>query len=98
MRYSFLLLPLLGRVGAEITAPTDIDSCTPFSNLVNETQSADPDGRVVVPFGTCSIVDYTDGETVTLPNGLNIVGRLHFPTTSNVKISTTVVYVQAVIT
>lgn len=110
MRYSFILLPLLlGRVVesinysslacndgvAEITAP--IDSCTPFSNLVNETLSADPDGRVVVRCGSCSIVDYTDGETITLPNGLNIVGRLHFPSTSNVKISTTMVYVQGLL-
>ena len=54
MHYSFLLLPLLlGRVVesinysplacnngvAEVTAP--IDSCTPFSKLVNETLSAD---------------------------------------------------------
>ena len=110
MRYSFLLLPLLlGRVVesinysplacndgvAEVTAP--IDSCTPFSKLVNETLSADQSGRIVVPCGTCSIIDYTDGETVTLPNGLNIVGRLHFPSTSNVKISTTMVYVQGLL-
>lgn len=81
---------------AEITAPID-DSCIPFSKLVDDTLSADPNGRVVVPCGTCSIVDYDDGSTVNLPNGLNIVGRLHFPTTTNVKISTTVVYVQGLL-
>mmetsp|Transcript_22780 Transcript_22780/g.35012 ORF Transcript_22780/g.35012 Transcript_22780/m.35012 type:complete len:125 (-) Transcript_22780:549-923(-) len=84
------LLPLLGQVVksqsnyaplscnantvVDINAP--IDTCTPFSQLVNETLSADPNGRIVVPCGTCSIVDYTDGSTIDLPNGLNIVGRL----------------------
>jgi len=102
------LLPLLGQVVksqsnyaplscnantvVDINAP--IDTCTPFSQLVNETLSADPNGRIVVPCGTCSIVDYTDGSTIDLPNGLNIVGRLHFPTSTNVRITTTNVYVQ----
>ena len=71
-----------------------IDMCTPFSQLVNETLTADPNARIVVPCGLCSIVDYTNGSTIILPNGLNIVGRLHFPTSTNVKIETTNIYVQ----
>ena len=49
---------------------------------------------LVIPCGQCVTVDYNDGTTVTLPGGLDVVGRLHFPPTASVTINTTAVFVQ----
>ena len=49
---------------------------------------------LVIPCGQCVTVDYNDGTTVTLPGGLDVVGRLHFPPTASITINTTAVFVQ----
>lgn len=86
--------PLACNVGIADDVDAPLDSCTPFSTLVDTTLSADPNARVTVPCGTCAIVDYTDGSTVSFPGGLDVVGRLHFPTTTNVLFETPMIYVQ----
>lgn len=74
---------------------TCLASAVPFSNLVADQLGANPiNGPVVVPCGQCVAVDITDGSTLTLPKGLDIIGRLHFPPTANVVINTTAVFVQ----
>ena len=79
---------------ANIESEECLTNAVPFSELV----TAAPAMRIVVPCGICAFMDYTDGSTVTLPpNGLDIVGRLHFPSTANVILNTTAVIVQGML-
>jgi len=78
-----------------------LDSCgdsieeTPLSTLVEQTQ---PFKEVVIPCGSCVFVDYDDGSTQTLSGGLNVIGSLRFPSTADVTIRTTHVFVQGLLT
>ena len=71
------------------------DCTTTFSSLWN-TASAQND-EVVIPCGTCAVVDYTDGSTITFNKGLSIQGKLFFPPTANVEIYTSHVFVMGVL-
>lgn len=51
-------------------------------------------GEAHIPCGVCAIVDYTDGETVEIPRGINVEGMLYFPSTANVEVRTPHLYVQ----
>ena len=62
-----------------------------LSDLIAETAEGE---EVTVPCRTCILVDYTDGETLTMSAGLNIEGKLYFPPEAHVKIRTTHVWVQ----
>ena len=72
----------------------DTDECLSnavgFSTLFSENQT----GLLTIPCGKCVVMDYTDGSTITIPGGLNVVGRLHFPSSANVKVRSTAVFVQ----
>lgn len=70
----------------------ETEPCLDFSSLVEAALSAD--SAAVVPCGECYAVDYDDSSTVTLPNGLDVLGRLRFPETASVTINTTSVVVQ----
>ncbi len=55
----------------------DIASATPLSSLIaTNANNNDPSSHVTIPCNTCAYVDYTDGEVVTLPNGMDVIGRL----------------------
>mmetsp|Transcript_3088 Transcript_3088/g.3108 ORF Transcript_3088/g.3108 Transcript_3088/m.3108 type:complete len:189 (-) Transcript_3088:8-574(-) len=71
------------------------DCTTTFSSLWNTASMQDDE--VVIPCGTCAVVDYTDGSTVTFHKGLNIQGKLFFPPTANVEIYTSHVFVMGVL-
>lgn len=74
------------------------DSClataASFRDLLEEQLTGTSTDPVVIPCGECVTVDVTDGSTLTLPHGLDVVGRLHFPPTANVVLNTTAVFVQ----
>lgn len=94
-----VLLPTNIVNGLEYTTPTcnvDLSSCsnssgTPLSSLIT---TADNNSTVVVPCNTCAYVDITDGSTIDLPYGIDIVGRLMFPPSANLQIKTTSIIVQ----
>jgi len=65
-----------------------------LSSLVD---AASANEEVVIPCGSCAIVDYTDGSTITFDEGLSIQGKLYFPSTANVEIYTTHVFVMGVL-
>ena len=78
-----------------------LTSAVSFKSLVEEYTSATTASNgttavapLVIPCGQCVNVDYDDGTTVTLPGGLDVVGRLHFPPTASLTINTTAVVVQ----
>lgn len=48
----------------------------------------------MVECGSCVTVDYTNGEVVTLPLGINVIGKLHFPSTANLVLRTQYLFVQ----
>ena len=50
--------------------------------------------QIVIPCGKCSVVDTTDGSTLSFTNGIDIQGMLYFPSTANVTVETTHVFVQ----
>ena len=58
------------------------DCTTTFSSLLSNASMQDDE--VIVPCGTCVVVDYTDGSTITFNKGLNIQGKLFFPPTANI--------------
>ena len=68
-----------------------LEGATPLSTLLGDSIF---EHQVTIPCGTCYTVDYTNGETITLDGGLNVLGRLHFPSTANVTLETTSVIVQ----
>lgn len=84
--------PLSCNTEASIDSDACLDTASDLSALVNAASVTG--GPVVVPCGQCAIVDYVDGSTITIPSGLDIVGRLHFPPTANVMLNTTAVFVQ----
>ncbi|KAL7531274.1 hypothetical protein ACHAXR_003949, partial [Thalassiosira sp. AJA248-18] len=101
-RPSNLLLLLLsggslGVANGQVYGPLDCNAnidctvSTPLSTLVNGAGGLD---RVIVPCGQCAHVDYTAGETISLPLGLEVVGSLLFPPSSNVALNTTAIIVQ----
>lgn len=71
----------------------DIASATPLSTLITTA----PSSHVTIPCNTCAYVDYTDGEVVTLPNGMDVVGRLIFPPSANVEIQLKALFVQGML-
>ena len=75
-------------------ASCDVASATPLSSLVD---AADPTSHVTIPCNTCAYVDYTDGSTVTLPNGIDVVGRLIFPSSANVELKVKAIFVQGML-
>jgi hypothetical protein len=53
-----------------------------------------PNGEeVLIPCGSCVIVDMDSQDTIELPDGLRIEGMLYFPPSANVSIRTTHVFV-----
>eukprot|EP00559_Dactyliosolen_fragilissimus_P007792 CAMPEP_0184861662 /NCGR_PEP_ID=MMETSP0580-20130426/6290_1 /TAXON_ID=1118495 /ORGANISM="Dactyliosolen fragilissimus" /LENGTH=1463 /DNA_ID=CAMNT_0027359231 /DNA_START=285 /DNA_END=4674 /DNA_ORIENTATION=- len=62
----------------------------PGSNLTSEYVT----GEAHIPCGVCAIVDYTNGDTVEIPRGINVEGMLYFPPTANVELRTPHLYVQ----
>lgn len=84
-------VPLQCNVDANILDSDDcLSSAIGLSSIVDESRSE----ALTVPCGTCVVVDYDDGSTVTIPGGLNVVGRLHFPPSASVVLRTTKVFVQ----
>jgi hypothetical protein len=74
----------------------DIASSTPLSTLVTANTNSSS-SHVVIPCNTCAYVDYTDEEVVTLPNGIDIVGRLIFPPSADVELKLKALFVQGVL-
>lgn len=70
-------------------------SASPLSSLIAAHGSSTL--PLTVPCGACVVADQTDGSTVTIPGGLNILGRLHFPPTAHVTVKTTSVIVQGML-
>lgn len=97
--------PMYAPLQCNVDAAIDNDevcltSAASFKSLVKEYIGATASngttamGPLVIPCGQCVTVDYDDGSTVTLPGGLDVVGRLHFPPTASITINTTAVFVQ----
>ena len=97
--------PMYSPLQCNVDAAIDNDeacltSAVNFKSLVGEYIGATASNGtavmapLVIPCGQCVTVDYNDGTTVTLPGGLDVVGRLHFPPTASVTINTTAVFVQ----
>lgn len=72
----------------------DVSKCNTGSTLSSILSNADTSNEVKIPCGICALVDTTDGSTVAIPSGLNIEGMLYFPSSSNVIIETTHIFVQ----
>lgn len=96
MEHDDNLMPLSCNTAAvpSIDSTECISSAVSLSSLV---ATAPANGEVTIPCGACATVDYTDGSTITIPGGLNVLGRLHFPSTANVVINTTAVIVQGML-
>jgi hypothetical protein len=77
-----------------VDASIDSDDCLSNAVGLSTLFSVDESAPLTIPCGRCVIVDYTDGSTITIPGGLNVVGRLHFPSSANVIVRTTAVFVQ----
>ena len=75
----------------------DIVTATPLSTLVAAASATNSSSHVIIPCNTCAYVDYTDGEVVSLPNGIDIVGRLIFPPSANVEIKLKALFVQGML-
>ena len=73
-------------------ANIDSEPCVPFSSIFSDSSTA----YLTIPCGKCVEMDYTDGSTITVPGGLNVLGRLHFPSTASMVLRTTAVFVQGV--
>lgn len=83
-------------LGCNVNATPSLDSnecltaASSFADLVGNAM----DNEVTIPCGSCYTVDVTDGSTLTVPGGLSVLGRLHFPSTSNLVLNTTSIFVQ----
>ena len=77
-------------------AAIDSDECVSNSVKFSELFLEDKETTLTIPCGQCVIMDYTDGSTITIEGGLNVVGRLHFPSSANVNLRTTAVFVQGI--
>jgi len=64
--------------------------------LSTTSASTSPGVALEIPCGECVVVDYTDGSTIEISGGINVVGKLYFPTAANVTIRTTHVFVQGI--
>mmetsp|Transcript_7650 Transcript_7650/g.10558 ORF Transcript_7650/g.10558 Transcript_7650/m.10558 type:complete len:1025 (+) Transcript_7650:187-3261(+) len=53
--------------------------------------------QVVIPCGKCAVVETTDGSTKSLPDGINVEGMLHFPSTANLTLETTHIVIQGIL-
>lgn len=62
-------------------------ACDPWTS-----KSFDLTGEVVIPCGECVTMDVSGD--LTLPGGLNVIGKLHFPPAALVRIATPHVFVQ----
>ena len=82
--------PLQCNIDAAIDSDECLANAVGFSTLFSEGESA----PLTIPCGKCVVMDYTDGSTITVSGGLNVIGRLHFPPTANLVLRTTAVYVQ----
>jgi len=89
---------LYGPLQCNLDASVDSDECLAnavgLSELLGEHDDDDDASPLIVPCGTCVVVDYEDGSTVTVDGGLHVIGRLHFPPEASVVLRTTAVYVQ----
>mmetsp|Transcript_63131 Transcript_63131/g.186552 ORF Transcript_63131/g.186552 Transcript_63131/m.186552 type:complete len:1275 (-) Transcript_63131:327-4151(-) len=72
---------------------TCLSTATTLTSLV-AARSPNSTAPLVIPCGQCVAVDVTDGSTLTIPHGIDIHGRLHFPPTSNLVLNTTSIFVQ----
>lgn len=75
---------------ADINTEACLDDAVAFSEIFSAEESA----PLTIPCGKCVVMDYTDGSTITVSGGLNVIGRLHFPSTANVVLRATAVFVQ----
>ena len=82
--------PLHCNMDADIDSQACLDNAVNFSSIF----SAEESGQLTIPCGACVVMDYTDGSTITISGGLNVLGRLHFPPSANVVLRTTAVFVQ----
>ncbi len=73
-------------------ANIDSEECVAFSSIFSDSNPA----SLTIPCGKCVVMDYSDGSTITVPGGLNVIGRLQFPPTANVVLRTPAVFVQGV--
>ena len=79
-------------------ATCNINTATPLSSLIAAAEASGSSDPVVVPCNTCAYVDTTSySPTIQLPNGLDIVGRLTFPSSANIKLNTTAIFVQGIL-
>jgi len=86
--FSFLfVINLSYNVGLSVTNCSSDNPLSPFFSPNNETK---------IPCGICATVDTTDGSTLSFPNGLNVEEMLYFPSTSDVVIETSQIFVQGV--
>ena len=85
--------PLSCNMNLDTLCGTNSATEVTLSSLVDQ----DPFVELVVPCGTCVIVDYTDGAVVTFRGGIDIVGMLRVPSTVNATIRTTHAIVQGVL-
>jgi len=80
-------------VSPKINTDECLNGAIPLSFLL-ESGTTTVSSSLDIPCGTCYKVDYTNGETITIEGGLNVLGRLHFPSTANMVLNTTSVVVQ----
>ncbi len=69
-----------------------LNNARDFSTLFSDVESA----ALTIPCGECVKMDIIDGSTITVPGGLNVLGKLYFPSSANVKLRTTAIFVQGV--
>ena len=80
-----------------------VDDCNPssakydgkFSNFISGSTFVGE--QVVIPCGKCVEMDITDGSTIRMDGGVDIHGMLHFPSTANVTLETTHIFVQGIL-
>lgn len=83
-----------GPLQCNLDASIDSDECLSNAIHLSSILLEDESSPLTIPCGTCIVVDYTDGSTVTIPGGLNVIGRLHFPSSASLVLRTTAVFVQ----
>jgi len=66
------------------------DCSTTLSSLVNVSAGAE----IVIECGKCVSVDYTSGEAVNISLGINVIGKLYFPSTANLVLRTQYLFIQ----
>lgn len=71
--------------------------CDPAVTLSTILASTPAGTSPVIPCGTCALLDVADGSTIDLPDGLNVEGMLHVPSTADVSIVATHIFVQGIL-